>query len=121
LPGPGGNSGDDSEKIIGSWIKSRGTRDKLLIATKVGGELLEGENGLSRRHIRNAVEASLQRLQTDHIDLYQAHYDRPRTTKAAVFALPQREQGATLSELIAALSSPRKAEIDETFCLKVLR
>lgn len=72
-----GNVGGESEAIIGSWIKSRRQRDKLLVATKVGGEIAPGEKGLSARHIRNAVEASLKRLQTDYIDLYQAHYDDP--------------------------------------------
>jgi aryl-alcohol dehydrogenase-like predicted oxidoreductase len=69
-----GNTGGDSERIIGSWIKSRG-REKLLVATKVGGEMAPGEKGLSAKHIRAAVEASLTRLQTDYIDLYQAHFD----------------------------------------------
>lgn len=71
-----GNTGGDSERIIGSWIKSRG-REKLLVATKVGGEIEPGQKGLSAKHIRKAVEGSLTRLQTDYIDLYQAHYDDP--------------------------------------------
>src|SRR5690606_15051601 len=54
-----------------------GRRHDVLIATKVGGELPAGERGLSAKHIKRAVERSLQRLQTDYIDLYQAHYEDP--------------------------------------------
>jgi aryl-alcohol dehydrogenase-like predicted oxidoreductase len=56
-------------------MKERGNRDKVVIATKVGGELGPGLRGLSKVHILRAVEESLRRLQTDHIDLYQSHYD----------------------------------------------
>ena len=65
-----GNSGGESETIIGNWMKERGNREKVLIATKVG-----GEKGLKPDYIKRAVEESLTRLQTDHIDLYQSHYD----------------------------------------------
>jgi aryl-alcohol dehydrogenase-like predicted oxidoreductase len=71
------NPGGVAESIIGRWIKdSKIPRDRLVIATKVRGEMGKGPNdsGLSRVHIMNAVEASLQRLGTDYIDLYQAHY-----------------------------------------------
>ncbi len=72
-----GNQGGESERIIGNWLSSRGKRAQVLIATKVGGEMAPGSKGLSARHIKNAVEESLRRLQTDYIDLYQAHYDDP--------------------------------------------
>lgn len=72
-----GNTGGESETIIGRWLKKTGRRDSVLLATKVGGEILPGQKGLSAKHIKSAVEASLQRLQTDHIDIYQAHYDDP--------------------------------------------
>ncbi|HUB88517.1 MAG TPA: aldo/keto reductase [Dyella sp.] len=68
-----GNRGGESETIIGKWIKRSGKRDKVLIATKVA-KWVE-HRGLSPLNIRQAVEGSLQRLQTDHIDLYQAHED----------------------------------------------
>ena len=51
----------------------------MLLATKVGGEIAPGQKGLSAAHIKRAVETSLRRLQTDYIDLYQAHYDDPET------------------------------------------
>ena len=69
-----GNSGGESETIIGNWLKARRNRDKLVIATKVG-----WEKGLSAAHIRTAVDDSLRRLQTDRIDLYQSHKDDPKT------------------------------------------
>jgi len=72
-----GNVGGESESIIGRWMKSRGTRNRVLIATKVGGEIAPGRKGLSAVHIKRAVEDSLGRLQTDYIDLYQAHYEDP--------------------------------------------
>lgn len=73
------NAGGESETIIGKWLKSRGKRNQVLLATKVGGEVVPGRKGLSAQHIRGAVESSLRRLQTDYIDLYQAHYDDPAT------------------------------------------
>ncbi len=72
-----GNSGGESETIIGKWIRQRGIpREKLVIATKVRGQMGDGPNdqGLSRLHILQQAEASLKRLGTDHIDLYQAHW-----------------------------------------------
>jgi aryl-alcohol dehydrogenase-like predicted oxidoreductase len=72
-----GNTGGESETIIGKWLHSRGRRERVLIATKLGGEMAPGSKGLSARHISNAVESSLRRLRTDYIDLYQAHYDDP--------------------------------------------
>src|SRR5690625_6669951 len=56
-------------------MKERGNREKVLIATKVGGEITETKKGLKPDYIKRAVEESLTRLQTDHIDLYQSHYD----------------------------------------------
>jgi aryl-alcohol dehydrogenase-like predicted oxidoreductase len=70
-----GNQGGESETIIGKWIKSRGLRDKVVIATKAGGDMGQGKKDLSKAYIMGAVENSLRRLQTDHIDLYQSHWD----------------------------------------------
>ena len=72
-----GNSGGESEAIIGKWLKQSGKRDQVVIATKVGMELGPEKKGLSRDYIFKAVDASLERLQTDYIDLYQAHKDDP--------------------------------------------
>ena len=71
-----GSSGGISETYIGNWLASGAVlRDEVVIATKVRGKMGEGPNdkGLSRYHIMNAVEASLRRLRTDYIDLYQTH------------------------------------------------
>ena len=73
-----GNKGGESESIIGEWIKKSGKRDKVCIATKVGMQMI-GFKGLARNQIFRSVEASLMRLQTDTIDLYQAHEDDPET------------------------------------------
>lgn len=70
-----GNKGGESEIIIGNWLKKSGKRDKVIIATKVGKPMGEGKKGLSRKYITEAVEASLKRLQTDYMDLYQSHDD----------------------------------------------
>lgn len=74
-----GNPGGVAEQIIGRWMKERGNRQDLVVATKVRGTMGPGPNdvGLSRKHILDAVEASLRRLQIDYIDLYQAHSDDP--------------------------------------------
>ncbi|MBS1503914.1 MAG: aldo/keto reductase [Bacteroidetes bacterium] len=70
-----GNKGGESETIIGNWVKRTGKRDKLIIATKVGKPMGPDEKGLSKKYIMQAVDASLKRLQTDYIDLYQSHDD----------------------------------------------
>ncbi|AWU97309.1 aldo/keto reductase [Azospirillum ramasamyi] len=74
-----GNRGGKSETIIGKWMRSRGNRDRIVLATKVGSEMGPGKKGLSPAWIRSAVEESLRRLQTDRIDLYQSHWDDPST------------------------------------------
>jgi aryl-alcohol dehydrogenase-like predicted oxidoreductase len=75
-----GNSGGESETIIGEWLESRGVRDRVLIATKVAS--LEGRRGLSAANIAAAVDDSLRRLRTDRIDLYFAHRDDPSVDQA---------------------------------------
>jgi len=89
-----GNSGGESETIIGQWLAKRKKRDDVLIATKVGMDLGGDKKGLSRRWILQAVEDSLRRLQTDYIDLYQSHQDDP--------GVPQDETLAAYAELITA-------------------
>ncbi len=74
-----GNRGGESETLMGKWLKARGGRDKVVICTKVGNEMLPDMKGLSKRYIIQAVEASLKRLQTDVIDLYQSHVSDPTT------------------------------------------
>jgi aryl-alcohol dehydrogenase-like predicted oxidoreductase len=89
-----GHTGGESETIIGRWLKARGARDRVVIATKVGIEMAPGEAGLSAAYILRAVERSLTRLQTDYIDLYQAHRDDPAT--------PQEETLEAFDRLVRA-------------------
>jgi aryl-alcohol dehydrogenase-like predicted oxidoreductase len=87
-----GHVGGESETVIGKWLKKSGKRDKVILATKVASPMGEGKQGLSRKYIMSAVEASLQRLQTDYIDLYQSHRDDPDT--------PVEETLGTYAELV---------------------
>lgn len=70
-----GHKGGESETIIGKWMKARGNRDQIVLATKVGSQNKEHKEDVSRAHILRSVDESLQRLQTDHIDLYYTHFD----------------------------------------------
>ncbi|MEH3144934.1 MAG: aldo/keto reductase [Methylobacterium frigidaeris] len=72
-----GHQGGESETVLGRWMKARGNRDRITVATKVGMDMGEGRKGLRPAYIAQAVEASLRRLQTDRIDLYQSHIDDP--------------------------------------------
>jgi len=76
-----GNTGGESENALGEWLAARRNRGAVIIATKVMGPMGPGPNdtGLSRQHIMQGVEASLRRLRTDFIDLYQAHWDDRET------------------------------------------
>ncbi len=76
-----GNAGGESETVLGQWMAARRNRPAVVTATKVMGQMGPGPNdtGLSRQHIVQGVEASLTRLQTDYIDLYQAHWDDRET------------------------------------------
>ena len=89
-----GHSGGESETIIGKWLKARGRRDDVKILTKVGSDMGQGHNDLSPAWIETAVEASLRRLQTDYIDLYQTHWPDPKT--------PQDETLRALDKLMQA-------------------
>jgi aryl-alcohol dehydrogenase-like predicted oxidoreductase len=72
-----GNSGGESETLIGKWMKRRGNRDRVVVATKVGSPMGPDRKGLKKRYVLEAAEDSLRRLQTDYIDLYQSHSDDP--------------------------------------------
>ncbi|MGO2862811.1 MAG: aldo/keto reductase [Brevibacterium sp.] len=77
-----GNTGRESETIIGTWLAARGNRDEVVIATKVGDH--PDHKTQDPEYIRTAIDASLQRLQTDHVDLYYAHRDDEVTPIAEV-------------------------------------
>ena len=107
-----GNKGGESETIIGNWLKKSGKRDQIILATKVGKPMGEGKVGLSPRYIKEAVEASLKRLQTDYIDLYQSHDDDADTplaeTMVAFDALIK--EGKVRAVGASNYSAPRLAE-----------
>ena len=87
-----GHAGGESETVMGKWLKASGKRDRIVLATKAGKDMGNGKIGLSRAYLRAAVEASLRRLQTDRIDLYQSHEDDSKT--------PLEETMAAFGELI---------------------
>jgi aryl-alcohol dehydrogenase-like predicted oxidoreductase len=105
-----GNSGGESETIIGRWMTTRGNRDRVVVATK--GSRLAPFEGLTTKAVHGAAEASLRRLGVDHIDLYYAHYDDEET--------PVEETVAAYDELVRAgkvrhvaasnMSAPRISE-----------
>lgn len=74
-----GHEGGESETIVGNWLKQRGNRANVIIATKVGMEMGTEKKGLAKSYIMQASEDSLRRLQTDYINLYQSHRDDPET------------------------------------------
>ncbi|MGZ5155255.1 MAG: aldo/keto reductase [Caldimonas sp.] len=87
-----GHVGGESETILGKWFRQSGKRNRIVLATKVGKPMGETDKGLSKAYIRRAVEASLRRLKTDRIDLYQSHDDDPAT--------PLEESLGAFAELI---------------------
>ena len=89
-----GHVGGESETILGHWMQARKNRERIVIATKFGSRMAGDpqKEGLSRKYIVQAVEESLRRLQTDYIDLYQAHYDHPET--------PLEETLSTFNDLV---------------------
>ena len=89
-----GHSGGESETVIGKWLQRSSQRDKVVIATKVGMDMGGGRVGLKPAYIRQAVEASLRRLQIDCIDLYQSHQDDDST--------PVEDTLGAYAELVAA-------------------
>ena len=89
-----GHQGGESETVLGKWLRSRGIRDKLIVATKVGSDMGNGKKGLKAAYIAQAIEDSLRRLQTDYVDLYQSHRDDTDT--------PQEETLEAYAKLIKA-------------------
>ena len=104
-----GGGGGESETIIGKWMKARGNRDKIIIATKVGGET--GEHGIdaSRNHILETLEKSLKRLQTDYIDLYYLHFDDGTTpVEETLSAFDELVKSGKVKEIAVSNISPER-------------
>lgn len=89
-----GHVGGESERLIGDWFATSGRRDRVVLATKVGMDMGEGRSGLSAAHIERSVEASLRRLRTDYIDLYQSHKDDPTTPQEETLRAYERLIGS---------------------------
>ena len=117
-----GNKGGESETIIGKWLKARGGRDKLVIASKVGIEMPGIGKGLGKDYIIARVEDSLRRLQTDYIDLYQSHRDDESTPIEETLGAYQKliEQGKVRVIGASNYEAPRLAEALKTSAAKKL-
>jgi aryl-alcohol dehydrogenase-like predicted oxidoreductase len=105
-----GHRGGESETVIGNWLKARGGRDKVIIATKVGFD--EKQGGLAKHRILAKVEDSLRRLQTDYIDLYQSHLDDAATPLEETLAAYETliKQGKVRAIGASNHTAPRLAE-----------
>lgn len=105
-----GNKGGESETIIGKWVKERGNRDRVIIATKVGADMGSGKT-LKKDYILRSAEDSLRRLQTDYIDLYQTHYDDETTPVSETLeAYAQLIQEGKVRAIGASNMSPQRLE-----------
>jgi len=101
-----GHGGGESESVIGRWMRARGNRDQLVIATKVGKN--EGLDNLRPETIRAACDLSLQRLQTDRIDLYYAHQDHDDDMGAALEAFDSLVRAGKVRHLAASNYSAQR-------------
>ena len=97
-----------TEQIIGNWLSKRHDREKIILATKVAGpgmEYLRGGSSLSKKHILQAVDGSLKRLQTDYIDLYQVHWPERKTNFFGRLGYEySNEMGVLIEETLDAMS-----------------
>lgn len=106
--------GGQSETIIGKWVSERKNRDKVIIATKVGGQNKEHGLDTSRQHILKSVDESLKRLQTDYIDLYYTHFDDEKTpVEETMEAYDELVKAGKVRYIAASNVSP--ARIDGSF------
>jgi len=117
-----GHKGGESETIIGAWLKARGGRDKLVLATKVGLEMPGIGQGLKESYILARVEESLKRLNTDYIDVYQSHQDDQTTPLEETLGAYQKliEQGKVRVIGASNYQAPRLSEALQTSAEKTL-
>ena len=106
--------GGQSETILGKWMKARNNRDSLVIATKVGSQTKEHPKDISKKHILQSVDGSLQRLQTDYIDLYYTHFDDETTpVEETLFAYDEIIKSGKVRYIGASNVSPER--LNESF------
>jgi aryl-alcohol dehydrogenase-like predicted oxidoreductase len=109
-----GNSGGESETIIGKWVKARGNRDDVVIATKVSQH--PEYQGLSAANIKAAADASLRRLDTDRIDLYYTHFDKPEIpVEEIIGALDELVKAGKVRQIAASNISPERLQASLEF------
>jgi aryl-alcohol dehydrogenase-like predicted oxidoreductase len=109
-----GNSGGESETVIGKWLKARGNRSDVVIATKVSQH--PDFQGLSAANIKAAADASLRRLGTDHIDLYYTHFDKPEVpVEEIIGALDELVKAGKVRHIAASNISPERLEASLAF------
>ncbi|MEV5147678.1 aldo/keto reductase [Streptomyces sp. NPDC052727] len=102
-----GNQGGESETIIGKWVKARGNRSDVVIATKVSQH--PQYQGLSAANIKAAADASLRRLDTDYIDLYYTHFDKPEVpVEEIIGALDELVKAGKVRHIAASNISPER-------------
>lgn len=106
--------GGQSETIIGNWLKARGNREKMVIATKVGSETKVHPKDISKKQILKSVDESLQRLQVDYIDLFYTHFDDDKTpVEETMSAYDELVKAGKLRYIAASNVSP--ARLEESF------
>ena len=106
-----------TEQIIGQWVKQRGQRDKIVLASKIAGpgpgwvdHIRGGQTRFNKSHIQQAVDDSLQRLQTDYIDLYQLHWPERKTNFFGQLGYaPEQDEFTTIEETLGALDEQIRA------------
>ncbi|MGW5610491.1 aldo/keto reductase [Streptomyces sp. NPDC003753] len=104
-----GNEGGESETIIGKWVKARGNRSDVVIATKVSQH--PDYQGLTAANIKAAADASLRRLDTDYIDLYYTHYDKPEVpVEEIIGALDELVKAGKVRAIAASNISPERLQ-----------
>ncbi|MFJ3668129.1 aldo/keto reductase [Streptomyces sp. NPDC090106] len=109
-----GNSGGESETVIGKWLKARGNRDDVVIATKVSQH--PRFQGLTAANIKAAADASLARLGVDHIDLYYTHFDKPEVpVEEIVGALDELVKAGKVRHIAASNISPERLDASLRF------
>lgn len=101
--------GGQSETIIGNWMKARGNRDKLVIATKIGSETKVHPKDISKKQILKCADESLKRLQVDYIDLYYTHFDDDKTpVEETLSAYDELVKGGKVRYIAASNVSPER-------------